>query len=780
MCRTKWVAVVSTVFLAAGAFAAPKVALVYSSWGGYAFREEYDTHLQKLGWDFEKFENKDVATLVSRLAEFDIVVSTGVGNYENSVDMAIHKEAWLQFLNRGGLLLITDASYGSVLELWTNRLGERFALGTQTCARHTRQGPSPDRQEVHPSDPLLYAPRDLAARLAERTNIWAHIVPVAKEWHSLITCADNQSLFAYQDVGPGSVVVTSHYSFKGGAHEAVATALLENAWTHVQGLRGGIALTTFELGPALPGKHEATLGFRNPLAVEASYAVGLALTEAGQGQATTPTKTVVLAPGDTAAVRLPYTLSQRGPVQFVISVSAVGKPGLTLTREQLVPPLLALRMPNRHAYPWQTELAWSGALAPEADVTLAELTADLKLDGKPVAIFPAPGTALTGKAELSGLALGDHTLELSLRRGAVVLGTATVSFATHPTPRVHIRPDDLTAMVDGKPFFPFGFYHVSWSFPAADRLQFLREVAAAGFNTVHASLKQMDEWDAFLAEAETLDMKVITEFGVDMTAAITRYRGRKAVLAWNPGDEPDGGGVPPEVMLERHNQIKAADAEVPTFMTLCVPGAYAKYAGMAEVIAPDPYPIHHASASTVPVFTMLSQAVAVATPLGRPIWAIPQAFGYAKDKNSWRVPTFAEERNMTYLALLAGAKGLIYYTYRDPGFDMRDNPELWEGMKTLPAEIAALAPFLLEGKRMALETGLKDVFGGHWTAAGRHVLCLVNTASAEAREISLPLPAGVGGKATDLFPARPGALEVREGKLAGTLGPLAVGVYEIK
>jgi hypothetical protein len=176
---------------------------------------------------------------------------------------------------------------------------------------------------------------------------------------------------------------------------------------------------------------------------------------------------------------------------------------------------------------------------------------------------------------------------------------------------------------------------------------------------------------------------------------------------------------------------------------------------------------------------MLSQAVAVATPLGRPVWAIPQAFGYT-DRSSWRVPTFAEERNMTYLALLAGAKGLIYYTYRDQGFNMREAPELWTGMKTLPEEIRALAPFLLEGRRLSLETGLADVFAGHWTAAGRHVLCVVNTSSSAAREVSLALPPGLGGKAVELFPARASGLGVQEGRLRGTVAPLAVSVCEIR
>jgi hypothetical protein len=225
--------------------------------------------------------------------------------------------------------------------------------------------------------------------------------------------------------------------------------------------------------------------------------------------------------------------------------------------------------------------------------------------------------------------------------------------------------------------------------------------------------------------------------------------------------------------------MKSADPEVPTYMTLCVPAAYERYAGMAEVIAPDPYPIRHASASTVPVYKMISQAVAAATPLGRPIWAIPQAFGY-KDPGSWRVPTFAEERNMTYLALLAGAKGLIYYTYRDSGFSMRENPALWEGMKTLPAEVKALEPFLLAGTRTALETGQAEVFAGWWVAGERRVVCVVNAENTEAREVSVALPAGVAGKARKLFADRPGGMAITDGKLSGRMGPLEVHVYEVE
>jgi hypothetical protein len=778
MHRVALVSLSLTILCTTGVLAAPKVAVVYSSWGNYSFRDEFDGHLQKLGWSFEKFENKDIATLIPRLSEFDIVLATAVSNYENTVDMTPFKDSWVQFLNRGGLLLITDASYGSVLEQWTNRLGDRFALTTKTCARHTRAGADPDRQDFDPADTILYTPQDLAGELRSRST-WAHIVPLSKEWHSLVACADDQSFFVYQDVAQGCLAVTSYFSFKGQAHTPAATALLENLWTHVQGLRGGAVLTRLELGPALPGTSEVRLGLRSSLAQTSTFEVSLAVTEAGQDKPETSKATVTLPAGGVVEVGVPYTLTRRGEAQLSVQLGAVGKPPLTLTRRVVVPALVDFRLPVRHAYPWQTKLAWSASLAPESNVKLADLTADLVLDDKSVATFPAPEATLSGEADLTGVAIGDHRLGLRLRRGETILGMASQTLTTHAMPRVYVRPKDLTTLVDGKPFFPMGFYHVSWTFSAEDRMQFLQEVAAAGYNTVHASLKQMDEWDPFLTEAEKLNVMVLTEFGVDRTAAIERYRGRKPILAWNPGDEPDGQGIAPEEMLERHNAIKSIDATVPTYMTLCVPSAYKRYAAMAEVIAPDPYPIRHASASTLPVYTSISQAVAAATPLGRPIWAIPQAFGY-KDLKSWRVPTFAEERNMTYLALLAGAKGLVYYTYRDNGFNMRENPELWDGMKTLPAEIKALEPFLLEGNRVTLETGTPDLIAGHWTTTGRNVICIANASSTETRDVSLALPQGVAGKAVNLFANRPGGLEVRNGKLTGKVGPLEVHVYEIK
>lgn len=774
--------VVGVMALSLPACAQPKAAVVYSSWGNYAFRDEFDPHLQALGWPYEKLENTQMADLVQRLGELDVVISAGVGNLENAVDMAPYAADWLRFVQRGGLLWITDASYAPVLDLWVGRMGPDYALTSAACAFHRRDKPDPELMVFDEAAPLLHVPNELPPLLSHKANIWAHLDSWGPAWTSLVTCADDKSLMVYSDVGQGCILVSSYYSFRGAAATPVAAGLLENAWAHVQGLRSGLSLTRFQLGEATPGQHTAEVGwqFADVGDAPASFDVRLRVTAAGAETATYAAQVSVAGGGaGQPVVNLIYDLKQRGEVAFELSLGRTDQPPLTMTRRQTIPPVVGLELGNRHYYPWQGELPFRVALAPDAATPLADCEAVVLVDGTVTETRGGLQPELTMAADIGALQPGEHELLVRLTHGDAVLGEAQERFVTHPMPRVHIRPEDGTTIADGQPFFPFGWYHVSWSEGAEHRLRFLRTVAAGGFSTVHAGIKQIDEWEEFLSEAERLRVRVITEFGVDMFSVIARYRDRWPVLAWNPGDEPDGQGVEPQVMLERHNAMKDADPEVPTFMTLCVPQAYARYVHAAEVIAPDPYPIRHASASTVPVYEMLTQAHTEAWKLGRPIWAILQCFGY-EDPNSWRVPTFAEVRNMTYLALLAGAKGVLYYTYFDTGFDMAKHPDLWRNMCTLPAEMKTLEPWMLSGQRENLETGLTDVFAGCWTANAGAVVCVVNTSDKESREVSLALPQGVHGQARSLFPTHPGGLVVADGKLTGALGPLEVHVYQLR
>ena len=460
-----------------------------------------------------------------------------------------------------------------------------------------------------------------------------------------------------------------------------------------------------------------------------------------------------------------------------MSAEGTGAQGVVakIERRLSIPPMVAMRITNPHLYPANRELPFSATFVPDAGVSLGSCEAELLIDEKPALHIKPVKASGVYVADISGLPPGEYSTRMELRKGHAVLGSAKAGFFVHRQAKVYSRPDGTT-MVDGKPFFPFGWYHVSWSFTTEERLAFLRDVAAGGFNTVHAGIRQLDEWDAFLDEADKRGVHVVTEFGVDPLQVIKRYRDKPAVLAWNPGDEPDGGGIAPEEMFRRYDEFKKADPDHPTYMTLCVPQRYAKYAGCAEIIAPDPYPINRTNPTPGTVYEMLSNAGAEAAKYGRPVWGVLQCFGY-KD-GGWRVPTFAECRNMTYLALLAGVKGIIYYTYADTGFNIPDNPELWAQMKTLPAEIRTLEPALLDGHLVKLETGLADAMAGAWTIGNHVVVCVVNASEKETRRVTVTLPLAAKGEAKPMFPGRPAGMTVGAGKLSGMIGPLEVHVYE--
>src|SRR4030095_711137 len=95
----------------------------------------------------------------------------------------------------------------------------------------------------------------------------------------------------------------------------------------------------------------------------------------------------------------------------------------------------------------------------------------------------------------------------------------------------------------------------------------------------------------------------------------------------------------------------------------------------------------------------------------RPAWVVIQAHGgyvYRTDfrgvpgaqlppseiRSRSRGPTPRELRCMTYLALIHGANGLIYYYYRDIKM-MYDSEARWAILKTIGQEVKDLSPVLI-------------------------------------------------------------------------------------
>ncbi len=750
--------------LAQAAPAAPRVAVVYSSWdkGGKAFFEEYDAHLRALGWEFEKFENVAIADLVARLGDFDLVIAASVANYEHPQNMAPYRDQWLAFLDRGGCLLITDASYGSVLDLWVNTFGDDFRLTTTTCAAH-REGTPESRRITVAGHPLMSVPNDLGPLLRGRP-LWAHLDSWSDAWQSLVTCKDGKSLLLARPVGKGLVVVTSYYSFR-GATEPAAVALLRNLQFYRECLSRGLAVDRLAFSPLAPGPGHVELALSNHTGADLALRTWVQVEPEGQALVVGQPVSVELKNAGAASVNLPFAVGTRGnSVLRVVVDNAQGERLLDLPRPVDLPPAIRVELKRKHLYPRDTRLEARVLLLPDAGLDPASLRLEHRVDTGAPQVQRAPGEEAAIALPLEDLGLGKHSLNLRLLAGDKPVGEATEIFLKHSQGRVGFRPDGAT-LLDGKPFFPFGFYHVSWPFTAEQRLKTVQDLAAAGFNVIHCGIKrgEMETYGAFLDECHQVGVHVITEFGEPMFDVVQRYEDKPAVLGWNPGDEPDGQGVDPREMYARYDRFKELDPEHLVYTVLCVPPRYGLYARGTEVVAPDPYPIPNGPVTIV--YDLLKAAHTEADRYDTVLWGVLQCFG---NYGGWtRPPTAAELRAMTYLALLAGVKGVIYYTYQDGNWLVTANPEQWQAAKALVPEITRLAPALLDGTFELLAENDRGLYAGCWTHQGRGYVVVVN-GGAEAADFELAVK---GARAEKLF-GDAAAPALAGGKLKGSIGGL--------
>ena len=706
--------------LVLAASAAPKVAVIHSAWSDRVFDGEWDDELQALGWASEEFENVQVGQLAPRLGEFDLVIAGSVANYENPVDMTPYRDAWLNFLQAGGCLLVTDANYGTTLNDWVNTFGPGFALSTATCASH-RDGTPESRVTTWADHPLLTCPNDLGPVLSRRWTIWAHMDSWPEGWESLITCQDGKSLFLARPVGEGLLVVTSHFSFRSPQDQGAGVALLENVWLNALNGRSGLRVTRLEFGPSAPGPAAAILALRNdtgaPLAVRARVAVEPAAAEGASEGAS-----VELATGEATEVRVPYAIVERGKVTARLVVENRSGTLLEWPKALDIPEAVTLTLQRKHLYPNRPMLEAAATLAPPTDAGPGDAAVVWYIDGDYHSRAEGVEGAASLAVDIDKLRLGKHTLGATLFSDDQAVGEASAEFFHHGDPRFGVRGDGVT-LLEGKPFFPFGFYHVSQSFDAAHRSQCVRDLAAAGFNCAHTRAMTVEEYGPFLDECAKLGVYIVTEFSAPMFETVERYRDHPAVLAWNPGDEPELNGLSAEEFASRYDRLKQIDPNHLIYAVIANPQEYVNYALGTEVLAPDPYPIPNAPVSVV--YHQLKQARLEAERVNTMLWGVLQCFG---TYGPWTRPPSAQElRAMTYLALLAGVKGIIYYTYGDQGWVVTEHPEQWEAAKALVPEMQRLSPAILDGEFTLLCEGEGGVFAGAWAHEGKTHTVVVNT-----------------------------------------------------
>ena len=314
-------------------------------------------------------------------------------------------------------------------------------------------------------------------------------------------------------------------------------------------------------------------------------------------------------------------------------------------------------------------------------------------------------------------------------------------------------------------FFPVGIYHVSWAGDAAERQQALERIAAGNFNLMYAALQSGDR--AFLDEAERLGVQVIVEHydPSGLETVMTSLDDHPAVYAWLTADDfnsPQRDHTPHSVQ-QTNNLVKSLTLDNSTYMSGGTQ-RLRRYENISDMIGIQTY--------TIPDEPLIWVDSALSCVTNRvpneSIIANLQTYAFPGK----RPPTVAEVNAATYLALVNGVDGLLYYAYFSDDWDMEDHPELWAGLTQTVGEVRTLEPFLLNGNLTKRDSGQRDVRIGQWAYNGQTLTVIVNATNNTKSNFELPMASTITYQNTPIGER----LSLAGGTLRGDLAPYAVHV----
>ncbi|MGY2895368.1 hypothetical protein [Deinococcus sp. UYEF24] len=335
-----------------------------------------------------------------------------------------------------------------------------------------------------------------------------------------------------------------------------------------------------------------------------------------------------------------------------------------------------------------------------------------------------------------------------------------------------------------KALFPFGFYHVSWMSTPATRKRDMLELSAAGFNTMTASVIDDDDdahYGEFLDAAAQARMYVLSE-GV-LPGTLPKLVNKPAVLGWMVADDCNLQYTSAQVQA-RGDAVRALDPAHLTYAALFTSydNSHPDFFGTTDMMGNMSYPIGPGD-NIASTYDMERLSVVNSQRTGSVPIANLQAFSWGTvpgHDTSARMPTPAEVYNMTYQAVGAGVKGILYYTYLDSYNSVRRSPGVWEMVKSIVPELAKVSPMLLGAEPKFLDTNNGLIHATAWVYQGHTYLLLTNVSDTLAQPVYVPLDAYKPSKLKPLFSGRAtSGVKLNGMALGGTLAPLAANFYQI-
>jgi hypothetical protein len=286
----------------------------------------------------------------------------------------------------------------------------------------------------------------------------------------------------------------------------------------------------------------------------------------------------------------------------------------------------------------------------------------------------------------------------------------------------------------------------------------------------------------------------------ELRRVINKYKGHDGLGYWKGADEPEWGRIPVEYVQKFYQVVHEEDGLHPVWITQAPRGtieSLKRYNPTYDIGAIDIYPVSYPPGlhsdlsnkqiSAVGDYAQRMRAVTEGTT--KPFWMILQIAwsGVTGPGRTLRFPTFAEERYMTYQAIINGARGLGFFGGNiESSLNLRDQqlgwnwtfyqkvlqPILQELRPDGPLYPALLAP---DSNLPIVITGARDLeFAVHEVGPQIFILAAKREGSTvQIRFSGLPADLSFG----DVLFEEPRTVNVSDGGFTDWFGPNDVHVY---
>ncbi len=203
------------------------------------------------------------------------------------------------------------------------------------------------------------------------------------------------------------------------------------------------------------------------------------------------------------------------------------------------------------------------------------------------------------------------------------------------------------------------------------------------------------------------------------------FKDRATIVGWMHGDEPDnaqslgrgkgyGPPLPAETIVEHYRELRRADPDRPVLLNLGQgvawdgyfgrgvrtnhPEDYAEYVKGCDIASFDIYPASHDRAEIAGKLWYVPQGVDRLRRWSegrKDVWCCIET---TRISNEERKPTVAQVRSEVWMALIHGARGLIYFAHEfNPSFieaGLLADDEMARAVATINRQVRELAPVL--------------------------------------------------------------------------------------